>query len=70
MFLRELRQKQDVESAVFFVDGAQHLQTALTRTSLRFQTERTGNRNCHRANLPRTQTPHFFDLTLFQPRTD
>ncbi|MBB6644716.1 IS6 family transposase [Halobellus ruber] len=45
IFLRELRQKHDVESAVFLVDGAQHLQTALTRAGLRFQTERNGNRN-------------------------
>jgi putative transposase len=45
IFLRELRQKHDVESAVFLVDCAQHLQTALARTSLRFQTERNGNRN-------------------------
>ncbi|SDY56295.1 hypothetical protein SAMN04487946_12319, partial [Halobellus clavatus] len=42
---RELREKHDVESAVFLVDGAQHLQTALARASLRFQTERNGNRN-------------------------
>ena len=45
IFLRELRQKHEVESAVFLVDGAQHLQTALTRSGLRFQTERHGNRN-------------------------
>ncbi len=29
IFLRELRQKHDVETAVFLVDGPQHLQTAL-----------------------------------------
>jgi putative transposase len=45
IFLRELRQKHDVESAVLLVDGAQHLQTALTRAGLRFQTTRHGNRN-------------------------
>jgi len=45
MFLRELREKHDVETAVFLVDGAQHLQTALDRAGLRFQTERHGNRN-------------------------
>ena len=28
-FLRELRQKHDVETAVFLVDGAKHLQTAV-----------------------------------------
>ncbi|WP_311174016.1 IS6 family transposase [Halobellus ordinarius] len=45
IFLRELRQKHDVESAVFLVDGAQHFQTALARVGLRFQIERNGNRN-------------------------
>ncbi len=44
-FLCELRQKHDVESSVFLVDGAQHLQTALARSGLQFQTERNGNRN-------------------------
>jgi putative transposase len=45
VFLRELRQKHDVESAVSLVDGAQHLQTALARAALRLQTEQNGNRN-------------------------
>ena len=45
IFLTELREKHDVESAVFLVDGAKHLQTALQRSGLRFQTERHGNRN-------------------------
>lgn len=45
MFLRELCQKHDVESAVFLVDGAQHPHTALNRAGLRFQTEQHGNRN-------------------------
>ena len=45
MFLRELRQKHDVESTVFLVDGAKHLQTALQRAGLRFQMSRHGNRN-------------------------
>ena len=45
MFLRELRQKHDVETSVFLVDGAQHLQTALQRAGLRFQMCRHGNRN-------------------------
>lgn len=31
IFLRELWQKHDVEAAEFFVDGANHLQTALQR---------------------------------------
>ena len=45
IFLRELRQKHDVETAEFLVDGAQHLQTALHRAGLRFQLCRAGNRN-------------------------
>ncbi|WP_436903637.1 IS6 family transposase [Halovenus halobia] len=45
IFLRELRQKHDVEDAVFLVDGANHLQAALHRAGLRFQTERHGSRN-------------------------
>ena len=45
IFLRELRQKHDVEDAVFLVDGATHLHAALQRAGLRFQTERHGNRN-------------------------
>jgi transposase-like protein len=34
IFLRELRQKHDVETAVFLVDGAAHLQAALHRAGL------------------------------------
>jgi len=45
IFLRELRQKHDVETSEFLVDGAQHLQTALQRAGLRFQMRRHGNRN-------------------------
>ncbi|WP_135662702.1 IS6 family transposase [Halorhabdus rudnickae] len=45
LFLQELREKHDVENAVFLVDGARHLQTALQRAGLRFQVERSGNRN-------------------------
>ena len=44
-FLRELREKHDVSDAVFLVDGARHLQTALHRAGLRFRYERHGNRN-------------------------
>jgi putative transposase len=45
IFLRELQQKHDVEDATFLVDGANHLQAALHRAGLRFQTQRHGNRN-------------------------
>jgi len=45
IFLGEFREKHDVEAAVFLVDGAQHLQTALRRAGLRFHPERHGNRN-------------------------
>ena len=45
IFFQELRVKHDVETSLFLVDGATHLQTALDRTGLRFQYERHGNRN-------------------------
>jgi putative transposase len=44
-FFSELRQKHDVDDAVFLVDGTTHHQAALHRSGLRFQTERHGNRN-------------------------
>ena len=44
-FLQELREKHDVSDAVFLVDYAQHLATALRRAGLRFQMIRHGNRN-------------------------
>ncbi|ELZ30309.1 transposase [Halosimplex carlsbadense 2-9-1] len=44
-FLRELHEKHDIETAVFLVDGAQHLQAALRRAGLRFQMRRHGNRH-------------------------
>lgn len=44
-FLRELREKHDVDDAVFLVDHAHHLATALQRIGLRFRPERHGNRN-------------------------
>jgi len=45
LFLRELRDKQQVEQATFLVDGAHHLKAALERLGLRFQIRRRGNRN-------------------------
>ncbi|SFS91759.1 IS6 family transposase [Halostagnicola kamekurae] len=44
-FLRELREKHDVEDAVFLVDHAHHLAAALQRAGIRFRPERHGNRN-------------------------
>jgi len=44
MFLKELRRKHDVETAVLLVDGAKHLRVALRRAGLRVQTQRRGNR--------------------------
>jgi len=44
-FLRELREKHDVEDAVFLVDHAKHLAAGLRRAGLRFQMVRHGNRN-------------------------
>ncbi|WP_255152638.1 IS6 family transposase [Halorarius halobius] len=45
LFLRELRDKQQVEQATFLVDDAAHLKAALDRLGLRFQRTRHGNRN-------------------------
>jgi putative transposase len=45
IFLGELQEKHDVSDAVFLVDGAPWLQTALRRHGLRFQHETHGNRN-------------------------
>jgi transposase-like protein len=45
LFLRELRDKQQVEQATFLVDGAHHLKAALERLGLRFRMIHHGNRN-------------------------
>jgi len=45
MFLRELTEKHEINDSLFLVDGAQHLQTALGRSGLRFRYEKHGNRN-------------------------
>jgi putative transposase len=42
---QELREKHDVETAVFLADGAHHRQTTLHRAGLRYQMSRHGNRN-------------------------
>jgi len=44
MFLRGLREKHHVDNAFFLVDAGGHLTAALSRTSLRFQITRHGNR--------------------------
>ncbi|WP_096391572.1 IS6 family transposase [Halopenitus persicus] len=45
IFLRELREKHDVDDTLFLVDDADWLQTALQRHGLDFRYERHGNRN-------------------------
>jgi len=45
IFLRELRHKHDVETAILLADGAQHLQATLQQAGLQFQTRRHGDRN-------------------------
>jgi putative transposase len=44
-FFAELREKHDVDDAVFLVDGATPLQEACSRHGLDFKYERHGNRN-------------------------
>jgi putative transposase len=45
MFFGELREKHDVEDAVFLVDNATPLKEACHRHGLDFKYERQGNRN-------------------------
>lgn len=45
IFLSELRDKHQVDNAIFLVDGAPWLHAALRRHGLRFQHETHGNRN-------------------------
>jgi putative transposase len=45
VFLRELREKHDINDATFLIDDADHLQAALSRLGLRFHICRHGNRN-------------------------
>jgi len=45
MFFGELREKHDVDDAVFLVDGATPLKEACRRHGLDFTYERHGNRN-------------------------
>ncbi|MFC6765125.1 IS6 family transposase [Natrinema soli] len=45
MFLSELREKHDVQDAVFLVDSAPWLKAALHHLGLRFRYEKHGNRN-------------------------
>jgi putative transposase len=45
IFLRELCEKHAVNDAVFLVNGADWLKTALQRHGLDFRYERRGNRN-------------------------
>jgi putative transposase len=45
LFLRELREKQQLSDVTFLVDNAHHLKNALERLGLRFHVRRHGNRN-------------------------
>jgi putative transposase len=45
LFLRELREKQQISDVTFLVDKAHHLKNALERLGLRFRVCRHGNRN-------------------------
>jgi len=44
-FVAELREKHDVDDAVFLIDGSQSLKAACSRHGLDFRYERHGNRN-------------------------
>ena len=45
LFLRELREKQQLSDVTFLIDDAAHLKAALDRLGLRFRVNRHGNRN-------------------------
>ena len=45
LFLRELREKQQLTDVTFLIDAATHLKSALDRLGLRFRVNRHGNRN-------------------------
>jgi putative transposase len=45
LFLRELRDKQQLEQAMFLIDGATHLASAFDRLGLEFRAEKHENRN-------------------------
>ena len=45
VFLRELREKHDIDDVTFLIDDVDHLQAALSRFGLRFYVRRYGNRN-------------------------
>jgi transposase-like protein len=45
LFLRELREKHDIEDSLFLIDGALWLKAALFEERLRFQHVTHGNRN-------------------------
>ncbi|WP_380676781.1 IS6 family transposase [Salinigranum sp. GCM10025319] len=45
LFLRELREKQQLSDVTFLIDAAAHLKAALDRLGLRFRVNRHGNRN-------------------------
>ncbi|WP_136590990.1 IS6 family transposase [Salinigranum halophilum] len=45
LFLRELREKQQLSDTTFLIDDAAHLKAALDRLGLRFRVSRHGNRN-------------------------
>jgi putative transposase len=45
LFLRELREKQQLTDVTFLIDAATHLKAALDRLGLRFRVNHHGNRN-------------------------
>jgi len=68
MFLRELRQKHDIETAVFPVESAIHPELGVPELASRFQTRRHGNRNALERMLSIAKAPKVVFLELLQPR--
>ena len=67
MFLRELREKHDVESAVFLVDEAQHRQTALRRVGPISDVSPRKSERC-RTDFSSAKTPDVVVFELLQSR--
>ena len=68
LFLRELRDKQQVEQATFLVDGAHYLTAALERLEPQFQISRHENRNAVESVFREVKKPNGFIFKCIQQR--
>jgi transposase-like protein len=66
LFLRELRDQQQVKQAMFLVDGAMQLASALSRLGVDFRYKSTEIGRCQ-TYLSRGKTTNFFIFKYVQP---